>query len=218
MDQEELGKAAEETGQETEARTLLGELFEIYYDNRSTQSNPIFDNIWQYVTIFDNIWQYVTICNNIWKYLTIFDKQGPATVTRPARCHDWPCSAPQVSSRFLLQHLEVLLRTGWCPCFFLQHIELVRTGWCPCSTKTSRTSASQLSTASNVSRISSMVRFLTISFWIERQLRLIPGEGDMTMMFSESSLVRNIFSKMSEISVIYTVQILPRTDKVCITM
>ena len=38
MDQEELGKAAEETGQETEARTLLGELFEIYYDNRSTQS------------------------------------------------------------------------------------------------------------------------------------------------------------------------------------
>ena len=33
------------------------------------------------------------------------------------------------------------------------------------------------------------------------------------MMFSESSLVRNIFSKMSEISVIYTVQILPRTDK-----
>ena len=35
----------------------------------------------------------------------------------------------------------------------------------------------------------------------------------MTMMFSESSLVRNIFSKMSEISVIYTVQILPRTDK-----
>ena len=36
------------------------------------------------------------------------------------------------------------------------------------------------------------------------------------MMFSESSLVRNIFSKMSEISVIYTVQILPRTDKVCI--
>ena len=35
-------------------------------------------------------------------------------------------------------------------------------------------------------------------------------------MFSESSLVRNIFSKMSEISVIYTVQILPRTDKACI--
>ena len=56
MDQEELGKAAEETGQETEARTLLGELFEIYYDNRSTQSNPICDNIWQYLTIFDNIW------------------------------------------------------------------------------------------------------------------------------------------------------------------
>ena len=55
-----------------------------------------------------------------------------------------------------------------------------------------------------------------LSFWIERQLRLVPGEGDMTMMFSESSLVRNIFSKMSEISVIYTVQILPRTDKVCI--
>ena len=50
IDQEELGKAAEETGQETEARTLLGELFEIYYDNRSTQSNPI-----QYLTIFDNI-------------------------------------------------------------------------------------------------------------------------------------------------------------------
>ena len=38
MDQEELGKAAEETGQETEARTLLGELFEIYYDNRSKQA------------------------------------------------------------------------------------------------------------------------------------------------------------------------------------
>ena len=38
IDQEELGKAAEETGQETEARTLLGELFEIYYDNRSKQS------------------------------------------------------------------------------------------------------------------------------------------------------------------------------------
>ena len=33
--QEELRKAAEETGQETEARSLLGELFEIYYDNRS---------------------------------------------------------------------------------------------------------------------------------------------------------------------------------------
>ena len=42
---------------------------------------------------------------------------------------------------------------------------------------------------------------------------LLEGEGDVTMMFSESSLVRNIFSKMSEISVIYTVQILPRTDK-----
>ena len=45
------------------------------------------------------------------------------------------------------------------------------------------------------------------------QLWLISGEGDMNMMFSESNLVRNIFSKMSEISVIYTVQILPRTDK-----
>ena len=42
---------------------------------------------------------------------------------------------------------------------------------------------------------------------------LLEGEGDVTMMFSESSLVRNIFSKMSEISVIYTVQIVPRTDK-----
>ena len=41
----------------------------------------------------------------------------------------------------------------------------------------------------------------------------LEGEGDVTMMFSESSLVRNIFSKMSEISVIYTVQIVPRTDK-----
>ena len=40
IDQEELRKAAEDTGQETEARTLLGELFEIYYDNRSTQSFP----------------------------------------------------------------------------------------------------------------------------------------------------------------------------------
>ena len=40
IDQEELRKAAEDTGQETEARTLLGELFEIYYDNRSTQSCP----------------------------------------------------------------------------------------------------------------------------------------------------------------------------------
>ena len=49
IDQEELGKAAEETGQETEARTLLGELFEIYYDNRSTQTpNTV-------VTIFVNI-------------------------------------------------------------------------------------------------------------------------------------------------------------------
>ena len=37
INQDELGKASEETGKETEARTLLGELFEIYYDNRSTQ-------------------------------------------------------------------------------------------------------------------------------------------------------------------------------------
>ena len=59
MDQEELGKAAEETGQETEARTLLGELFEIYYDNRSIQSNTIFDNNLQYVTILSHI------CENI---------------------------------------------------------------------------------------------------------------------------------------------------------
>ena len=34
------------------------------------------------------------------------------------------------------------------------------------------------------------------------------------MMFSESNLARNIFSKLAEISIIYTVQILPRTDKV----
>ena len=43
INQDELGKAAKETEQETEARTLLGELFEIYYDNRSTQS---FASIW----------------------------------------------------------------------------------------------------------------------------------------------------------------------------
>ena len=42
----------------------------------------------------------------------------------------------------------------------------------------------------------------------------IAGEGDVTMMFSESNLARNIFSKLAEISIIYTVQILPRTDKV----
>ena len=38
------------------------------------------------------------------------------------------------------------------------------------------------------------------------------------MMFSESNLVRNIFSKLAEISIIYTVQILPRTDKVATTI
>ena len=38
INQDELGKAAKETDQETEARALLGELFEIYYDNRSNQS------------------------------------------------------------------------------------------------------------------------------------------------------------------------------------
>ena len=43
INQDELGKAAKETDQETEARALLGELFEIYYDNRSTQS---FAYIW----------------------------------------------------------------------------------------------------------------------------------------------------------------------------
>jgi len=48
---------------------------------------------------------------------------------------------------------------------------------------------------------------------LERLPDIVNGEGDVTMMFSESSLVRNIFSKMSEISVIYTVQIVPRTDK-----
>ena len=37
INQDELGKAAKETEQETEARALLGELFEIYYDNRLTQ-------------------------------------------------------------------------------------------------------------------------------------------------------------------------------------
>ena len=42
---------------------------------------------------------------------------------------------------------------------------------------------------------------------------LIPGESDITLEFCESSLARNIFSKMSALSCIYAVQILPRTDK-----
>ena len=39
------------------------------------------------------------------------------------------------------------------------------------------------------------------------------GESDITLEFSESSMARNIFSQMSALSCLYTVQILPRTDK-----
>ena len=39
------------------------------------------------------------------------------------------------------------------------------------------------------------------------------GESDITLEFSESSMGRNIFSQMSALSCLYTVQILPRTDK-----
>ena len=39
------------------------------------------------------------------------------------------------------------------------------------------------------------------------------GESDIIVEFSESSMARNIFSKMDALSCLYTVQILPRTDK-----
>ena len=43
---------------------------------------------------------------------------------------------------------------------------------------------------------------------------IIPiGESDITLEFSESSMARNIFSKMDALNCLYTVQILPRTDK-----
>ena len=39
------------------------------------------------------------------------------------------------------------------------------------------------------------------------------GESDIVLEFCESSLARDIFSKMDALSCIYTVQIIPRTDK-----
>jgi len=48
---------------------------------------------------------------------------------------------------------------------------------------------------------------------LERSETTLDGESDITLQFCESSLARNIFSKMSALSCIYTVQILPRTDK-----
>ena len=41
---------------------------------------------------------------------------------------------------------------------------------------------------------------------------IISGEGDVTLEISESSLARNVLSKMSALSCLYTVQITPRTD------
>ena len=40
-----------------------------------------------------------------------------------------------------------------------------------------------------------------------------PGEGDIVLDFSESETVRNIFSNIGALQLIYTVQILPRTDQ-----
>eukprot|EP00090_Calanus_glacialis_P024671 TRINITY_DN38342_c0_g1_i1.p1 TRINITY_DN38342_c0_g1~~TRINITY_DN38342_c0_g1_i1.p1 ORF type:complete len:507 (+),score=138.46 TRINITY_DN38342_c0_g1_i1:23-1543(+) len=48
---------------------------------------------------------------------------------------------------------------------------------------------------------------------LERDSQMVNGESDITLEFSESSMARNIFSQMSALSCLYTVQILPRTDK-----
>ena len=48
---------------------------------------------------------------------------------------------------------------------------------------------------------------------LDREKTLMPDEDDITLEFCESSMARNIFSKMDALSCIYTVQILPRTDK-----
>ena len=44
------------------------------------------------------------------------------------------------------------------------------------------------------------------------QLQL-PGESDITLEFSESGMVRDIFGKMDTLNCLYTAQITPRTDQ-----
>ncbi|XP_023321498.1 uncharacterized protein LOC111696180 [Eurytemora carolleeae] len=41
----------------------------------------------------------------------------------------------------------------------------------------------------------------------------LPDEGELVLVFSESPLARHIFGKMDVIQCMYTVQIIPRTDK-----
>ena len=47
---------------------------------------------------------------------------------------------------------------------------------------------------------------------LERVTEESTGEEDLAVEISESSLARNILSKMSALSCLYTVQLLPRTD------
>ena len=41
----------------------------------------------------------------------------------------------------------------------------------------------------------------------------LPGESDVTLEFSESDMVRDIFGKMDTLNCLYTAQITPRTDQ-----
>ena len=41
----------------------------------------------------------------------------------------------------------------------------------------------------------------------------VVDESNITLEFAESSLVREVLSQMSELQILYTVQIVPRTDQ-----
>ena len=42
---------------------------------------------------------------------------------------------------------------------------------------------------------------------------VISGEGDLKVEIAESDLARNVFAKMGNLQCIYTIQLIPRTDK-----
>ena len=87
--QEELRKAAEETGQETEARSLLGELFEIYYDNRS---QPI---------------KFIYGCASNINCKQKHFHQRPPPAAGLACCYHWPRSTTKVRF-FILSSFHLL--------------------------------------------------------------------------------------------------------------
>ena len=115
-----------------------------------------------------------------------------------------------------LQHKEFLVRTGWCPCLtnMWQYLTIFENR--VMSLLDQNFSNQCKPVINSLERLPDIINGALSQHFLLDWDTIVPGEGDMTMMFSESSLVRNIFSKMSEISVIYTVQILPRTDKACI--